>query len=59
MLYGASYNRVNNSASLRQSVADGIAKKGLHIIEIETDRARNVALHRDVWNAVAHDLSQL
>lgn len=59
VLYGASYNRVNNSASLRQSVADGIARKGLHIIEIETDRARNVALHRDVWDAVAHDLSQL
>ena len=58
-LYGARYNCVDNSASLRESLADGIAGSGLHIIEIETDRARNVELHRDVWDAVARDLSHL
>jgi 2-succinyl-5-enolpyruvyl-6-hydroxy-3-cyclohexene-1-carboxylate synthase len=58
-LYGAHYSRAHDSASLKQSVADGVSGKGLHIIEIETDRARNVGLHRDVWDAVAGDLSQL
>ncbi len=58
-LYGAAYNRAKNSASLRQAIATGIAGKGLHIIEIESNRARNVEMHREVWDAVAQDLSKL
>ncbi|MGH9418964.1 MAG: thiamine pyrophosphate-dependent enzyme, partial [Thermoanaerobaculia bacterium] len=55
-LYGARYTLAPDSQSLREALKGSIGAKGLHIIEIETDRARNVALHRDVWDAVAHDL---
>ncbi|MEO7369085.1 MAG: 2-succinyl-5-enolpyruvyl-6-hydroxy-3-cyclohexene-1-carboxylic-acid synthase [Gemmatimonadaceae bacterium] len=56
-LYGAVYRRADDSASLRKAVAEGVAGKGLHIIEVRTDRARNVELHRDAWAAVAADLT--
>jgi 2-succinyl-5-enolpyruvyl-6-hydroxy-3-cyclohexene-1-carboxylate synthase len=58
-LYGARYSSAHDSASLKKCLPDAIAGKGLHIIEIETDRVRNVGLHRDVWDAVAADLNQL
>jgi 2-succinyl-5-enolpyruvyl-6-hydroxy-3-cyclohexene-1-carboxylate synthase len=52
-LYAASYERVIDSASLRRAVTNAIAGSGLHIIEMRTDRARNVVLHREAWAAVA------
>ncbi len=58
-LYGAVYQRAGDSASLRQAIVEGVAGKGLHIIEIRTDRAQNVEQHRDAWAAVAADLTSL
>ena len=52
-LYGASYRAASNVHELRAAVADGIRGTGLHIVEMRTDRARNVALHRDAWTHVA------
>ena len=56
-LYGARYTRADGWPSLRASVAAGIAGRGLHIVELRTDRTRNVALHREAWGAVATALS--
>ncbi|MEO5904618.1 MAG: 2-succinyl-5-enolpyruvyl-6-hydroxy-3-cyclohexene-1-carboxylic-acid synthase [Gemmatimonadaceae bacterium] len=58
-LYDAVYQRANDSASLRQAVANGASGTGLHIVEIRTDRTRNVELHHDAWAAVAADLDSL
>jgi len=52
-LYGASYRKVDSVSSLRDAVAACIKADGLHIVEIRTDRARNVQLHREVWERVA------
>jgi 2-succinyl-5-enolpyruvyl-6-hydroxy-3-cyclohexene-1-carboxylate synthase len=56
-LYGARYHRADDRAALRRGVAEGVAGGGLHIVELHTDRARNVVLHRDAWAAVADALS--
>lgn len=56
-LYGAVYRSAGDSASLRKAIAEGIDRGGLHIVEIRTERARNVELHRDAWAAVAADLT--
>ncbi|MEO8575096.1 MAG: 2-succinyl-5-enolpyruvyl-6-hydroxy-3-cyclohexene-1-carboxylic-acid synthase [Gemmatimonadales bacterium] len=52
-LYAADYQRVTDSKSLRSAVETGIGQPGLHLIELRTDRARNVTLHREAWAAVA------
>lgn len=56
-LYGARYHRAHDSVSLRTAVADGIEGGGLHIVELRTDRTRNVELHQGAWEAVASALS--
>lgn len=57
-LYGASYERADNSESLRRAVTAGIEGHGLHIVEVRTDRSRNVVLHREALSAVAHALDE-
>lgn len=58
-LYGAQYHLVQDSESLRQAVATGVAGHGLYLIELRTDRARNVVLHREAWAAVAAALDAI
>jgi 2-succinyl-5-enolpyruvyl-6-hydroxy-3-cyclohexene-1-carboxylate synthase len=52
-LYGARYQEVTDGELLRRAVATSIAAGGLHIVELRTDRARNVTQHREAWAAVA------
>lgn len=58
-LYGATFSRAHDAATLSRAVAAGIAGKGLHLVEIKTDRERNVVLHREAWAAVAAALDTL
>jgi 2-succinyl-5-enolpyruvyl-6-hydroxy-3-cyclohexene-1-carboxylate synthase len=58
-LYGARYEHVDDSASLRRAVATGIARGGLNIVEMRTERARNVELHREAWAQVAAGLDAI
>ena len=48
-VYGARYQRAPDVASLTRIVSESIAKSGLDIVELRTDRARNVVLHREAW----------
>ncbi|GJG87455.1 2-succinyl-5-enolpyruvyl-6-hydroxy-3-cyclohexene- 1-carboxylate synthase [Gemmatimonadetes bacterium T265] len=52
-LYGARYTRADTWDAFRAGVAAGVGGRGLHVIELRTDRARNVGLHRAAWAAVA------
>jgi 2-succinyl-5-enolpyruvyl-6-hydroxy-3-cyclohexene-1-carboxylate synthase len=52
-LYEAAFSRAENSDAFRASLTKGIKGKGLHIIEVRTNRARNVELHREAWARVA------
>lgn len=56
-LYGADYRKVDSIGSLREAVSAGINANGLHIVEIRTDRSRNMQLHREVWERVAAAVS--
>jgi 2-succinyl-5-enolpyruvyl-6-hydroxy-3-cyclohexene-1-carboxylate synthase len=59
-LYGFGYERVEDlfafRTSLERSFEDG-ADRGASIIEVRTERAANVKLHRQVWDAVSAALS--
>lgn len=56
-LYGAQYHRADTMQALRNGVLAGINGTGLHIVEMRTDRVRNVELHRAAWQQVATALS--
>lgn len=52
-LYGAEYSKVESWEQYRKEVEKGLHAKGIHIIEVQTDRDGNVALHRMLWKKVA------
>ena len=58
-LYGAHYTHAEDWAQFRTAVEAGVAGKGLHLIEIRTERAANVALHREIWPQVSAALRRL
>jgi 2-succinyl-5-enolpyruvyl-6-hydroxy-3-cyclohexene-1-carboxylate synthase len=55
-LYGAQYHEADSLQSLRAGVLAGIDGTGLHIVEMRSDRARNLVLHREAWARVASAL---
>jgi len=56
-MYGARYERVASWETFRAVVQHGIEAGGLHIVEVPTERARNVTLHREIWQAVSAALA--
>jgi 2-succinyl-5-enolpyruvyl-6-hydroxy-3-cyclohexene-1-carboxylate synthase len=58
-LYGGTYQLASDSASLRRCAGDAISRGGLQLIEVRTERERNVALHREAWEAVASALDTM
>lgn len=58
-LYDATYQRAHDSASLRRCVGDALQRGGLQLVEIRTERARNVVLHREAWEAVSNALENI
>lgn len=58
-MYGGHYERIERLAHLRDAVRQALAAGGLHVLELRSDRSRNVALHRRIWQAVEHALAAL
>ncbi|MBE3560379.1 MAG: 2-succinyl-5-enolpyruvyl-6-hydroxy-3-cyclohexene-1-carboxylic-acid synthase [Ktedonobacteraceae bacterium] len=55
-MYGGQFQRVRDWEEFRSAVKQGIAAGGLHVIEVPTERASNVALHRRLWQMVEQAL---
>ncbi len=55
-LYDAGFARADDWPAFRASLREGLASTGLQIVEVRTERNRNVVLHRQVWEAVADAL---
>lgn len=56
-MYGADYQRATNWPEFRAALNRGLNATGLNLIEVQTQRERNVTQHRQVWQAVAAALS--
>jgi 2-succinyl-5-enolpyruvyl-6-hydroxy-3-cyclohexene-1-carboxylate synthase len=52
-LYGCAFERVADPEAFRAALDRALAGDGCTILEVRTDRAANVQLHRRVWEAVA------
>ncbi|HEU4328519.1 MAG TPA: 2-succinyl-5-enolpyruvyl-6-hydroxy-3-cyclohexene-1-carboxylic-acid synthase [Roseiflexaceae bacterium] len=55
-LYGARYTRAAGWPAFRTALLSAIETPGLKIIELQTDRDRNVTLHREMWRAVEEEV---
>ena len=51
-LYGARYTLAASWEAFRAALSAGIQGEGLHIVEVRTERAQNVADHRAIWPLV-------
>lgn len=57
-MYGARFTRVETWDEFRTAVRDGIAEGGLRVVEVPTERNRNVTLHREMWRVVSEALAR-
>lgn len=57
-MYGGTFRRVTDWADFRKAHEEGRKEGGLSVIEIVTDRGKNAALHREIWQAVAKGLKE-
>ncbi len=58
-LFGASHARPGDWDDFRRELCRAMRGRGLSVIELVTDRNRNVAQHRSVWAAVAEALRRV
>jgi 2-succinyl-5-enolpyruvyl-6-hydroxy-3-cyclohexene-1-carboxylate synthase len=56
-LYGAAFVRAASWGAFRDAMTGAMKTDGLSIIEVRTDRDRNVILHQDAWRAVQEALT--
>jgi 2-succinyl-5-enolpyruvyl-6-hydroxy-3-cyclohexene-1-carboxylate synthase len=52
-MYGGRFDRTATWPAFRDAAARALREPGLNVIEVPTNRGRNVELHRRVWPAVA------
>jgi 2-succinyl-5-enolpyruvyl-6-hydroxy-3-cyclohexene-1-carboxylate synthase len=57
-LYGLGHERVEDLFGFRGALERALADPGANIVEVRTERAANVELHRRVWAAVADAIHQ-
>lgn len=51
-MYDGTHIPVQDRPSFREGLRSALAQPGLRVLEVRTDRTRNVQLHRQVWEAV-------
>jgi 2-succinyl-5-enolpyruvyl-6-hydroxy-3-cyclohexene-1-carboxylate synthase len=51
-MYGGTHVLAGDSRTFRDAVQDALEGGGLRVVEVRTERERNVALHRAAWEAV-------
>lgn len=57
-MYGGRFQRVENWQQFREAVNRGYESGGLHVIEVPTERASNVTMHRQLWQVVGDTLNE-
>jgi 2-succinyl-5-enolpyruvyl-6-hydroxy-3-cyclohexene-1-carboxylate synthase len=58
LMYGGQYQKVESWEQFRKGVRWGLNTGGLHVIEVPTERASNVKMHRQLWEVVGKALNE-
>ena len=56
-LYNGSYDKVETWSQFRDAVNRSFSQKGLHVIEVPTNRVENEQLHRKMWKNVSQEIN--
>ncbi len=56
-MYDGQFQRVEDWEQFRKAVKQGLHTGGLHVVEVPTQRASNVSMHRQLWERVDEALS--
>lgn len=57
-MYGGGFTRAATWEQFREALTTSFKEGGVRVIEVRTDRERNVALHRQLWRTVEHALAE-
>lgn len=52
-LFGVGFERPATAADVRSCLGAALEREGVTVVEVRTERERNVVLHREAWAAVA------
>ena len=55
-MYNGNYSKVRNWDDFQQSIEASVETKGLHVIEVPTNREKNVEVHRKMWKHVSMEV---
>ena len=55
-MYGGQFQRIDTWEQFRKALSRGLDAGGLHVIEVPTERASNVSMHRQLWQVVSKAL---
>lgn len=58
-MHGGTHVNVNGWTDFRAKVTAGIKSDGLNVVEVRTNREKNVDMHRSIWQAVSDSLQKL
>ncbi len=57
-MYGGDFQRISQWKEFRVAINKSISTAGLHVIEVPTERASNVTMHRQLWQVVSEALKE-
>ncbi len=57
-MYGGQFQRISTWSEFRSALNKSLRTSGLSVIEVPTDRASNVSLHRTLWTQIEQALKQ-
>jgi 2-succinyl-5-enolpyruvyl-6-hydroxy-3-cyclohexene-1-carboxylate synthase len=57
-MYGGRHHQVESSTDFRAALRKAIGASGLNVVEVRTERERNVTLHRRIWPAISAALTR-
>lgn len=55
-MYGGDFERPGSWEAFRKAYVTGMERRGLKVIEVRTDRQRNVGMHRRIWDRIGESV---
>ncbi|MCJ8009499.1 2-succinyl-5-enolpyruvyl-6-hydroxy-3-cyclohexene-1-carboxylic-acid synthase [Lederbergia wuyishanensis] len=55
-MYHGQYTKIFDWEGLKMAILDSVSYEGLNVIEIPTDRERNLSSHREMWEKVSQEI---